>query len=530
MINKNILGRMLAGSFAILALLALLGAGLGIAGLLAVDDATRQAVDRNLAWERMAAEAHRLAAINAARYKALALSSEPEVGELLSADIAATDRSYRELVGRLRDQLQDEGGRARLNAIGAADTEFRAAVQALTAARDSNLTERIRQEYSQRFLPRANALLQAVDALARAQREAIDAAAASVHERSLSARWGLAGFALAAMLFSAVLAGWLSRRISAPILNASHTAARVADYDLAQDIQGHARDEAGRLLEALGRMQANLRNLVSQVREAALSLHGAAGEMAQANHDLSRRTEGTASSLDRTVAALDHLTRNLQQSNQALAQARELAHSASAQASDGGAIVAQLVTGMQAIRERSQRVAEIVSVIDGIAFQTNLLALNAAVEAARAGDRGRGFAVVAAEVRQLAQRSAQAARGVKDLIAQSIASVQDGAAHAERAGQVVDGAVRAIHGVAGSISEIAQASAAQGGQISALGETMARVSEATQQNSALVEESAAASQQLQTQAETLSALISRFVLPGATALPTLPAPALDATS
>jgi len=525
--HKNVLGRLLAGSFTLLVLLALLGSGLGIAALLRVDTATREAVDRNLAWERTAAEAHRLAAINAARYKAFALSAEPEVGEVLAADIHATERAYRERIGRLRDQLRDERGRARLAAIAAAEADFHAAVQALVAARDSNLTERIRREYEERFLPRANALLQSVDGLARAQREAIDAAAAGVHERSRIARWWLAGFALAAMLVSALLAGWLSRRISAPILHASQTAARVADYDLAQDIRGHARDEAGRLLDALGRMQANLRGLVSQVREAARSLHGAAGEMAQGNQDLSRRTESTATGLDRTVLALDQITRNLQQSSRALGQARELARSASAQAGDGGAIVAELVASMQGIRQRSQQVAEIVSLIDGIAFQTNLLALNAAVEAARAGEHGRGFAVVAAEVRQLAQRSAQAARDVKGLIADSIASVQDGAARAERAGEVVDGAVQAIHGVAGAISEIAQATAAQDGEISYLNEAMARVSEATQQNSALVEQSAAASRHLNDQAETLSALISRFVLPGGERpIGMLPAPPL----
>lgn len=511
--NDNALGRMLAVSFAVLVLLGLLGSSFGITALLQVDSATRGAVAENLRSERQASDAHRLAGINAARYKSIALSSEPEVAEVLAVDIAATAREYQASMNLLRTELSDPASRAGLDAIAAAEDRFAGAVKELMAARDANVTERIRQEYEGNFVPSANALSSAVEGLVRTQRGAIDAAAANIHAQSRFARWSLAGFALAALIVGVLLAGWLTRRISTPLLHASHTAGRVAGFDLAQEIRGHGRDEAGRLLDALGRMQANLRELVTRVRESAHNVHLAAGEMAQGNQDLSRRTEGTAMTLDRTVAALEQITRNLQQSSRELARARELASGAAQQAVGGGVIVADLVRGMRQVRQQSQKVEEIVGLIDGIAFQTNLLALNAAVEAARAGEAGRGFAVVAAEVRQLALRSAEAARDVKGLIATSLGSIEAGARQAETVGEVMEGTVQAIQGVAAAITEVARATEAQDGEVSGVHEAMARVSEATQQNSALVEQSASASRHLQGQAEVLAGLIGRFILP-----------------
>ncbi|MDE2606299.1 MAG: HAMP domain-containing protein [Burkholderiales bacterium] len=512
--QTNVLGRLLAASFGLLVVLAVLGAVLGSAALLRVDAATTEVVAGRLASERLAAEVYRRVALASERFKAMSLSSEPGVQEALSADARATQKEYRALLEEMGRRAPDADARERLAAVAAADARFQKAVQGLAAAVDTNYTETIRRNYDTSFLPASRDLLGAVDALAGAQRQAIDAAAADIHQRSIAARWGLAAFAFAALVLSAILARWLARRISQPISFASQTAVRVADFDLAQDIAGHSRDEAGRLLAALGQMQDNLRALVGEVSGSARHLHVAASEMAQGNLDLSQRTEETASSLDRTAAALERITSTLRESTRALAGVRQRAGDAAADAVAGGELVAQLVQRMHGIQDESKAIAEIVALIDGIAFQTNLLALNAAVEAARAGEHGRGFSVVAAEVRQLALRTAAAAGDVKQRVGSSMQSVQAGAVLAARVGDTVAGVVASMKEVASTIHEVAAATQAQGAGISEVNEAMNRVSEATQQNAALVEQSSAASQRLTEQAEAMTRLISRFVLPG----------------
>ncbi|NML48367.1 HAMP domain-containing protein [Ramlibacter sp. G-1-2-2] len=511
--HRNVLGRLLAACFSALVVLAVLGATLGSTALLRIDAATRAVVDQRLACERLAAEVYRLVSLSAERYKAMSLSSEPGVQEALTADARATQKQYRTLLAQLDGTSAEDETRERLVAVTAADAAFQQAVQGLSKAVDTNMTETIRKEYGARFQPAAQALLQAVDALQATQRQAIDASAAAIHRSSVQARWALVAFALAAMVVSAVLVRWLSKRISHPISFASQTAARVADFDLAHDIRGHSRDEAGRLLAALSQMQENLRGLVGDVSGSARDLHLAASEMAQGNEDLSERTEDTAASLDRTAAALEQITCTLNESARALAGVRQLAAGAATDAVAGGELVGQLVQRMHAIQDESRRVTEIVGLIDGIAFQTNLLALNAAVEAARAGEHGRGFAVVAAEVRQLAMRAAAAARDVKTRVAGSMQSVQDGTAVAGRAGDTVAGVVRSIQSVSQTVHELATATQAQGAGISQVNDAVLQVSEATQRNAALVVQSSAASQRLTQQAQALKGLISRFVLP-----------------
>ncbi|HEX7890597.1 MAG TPA: methyl-accepting chemotaxis protein [Ramlibacter sp.] len=504
---------MLGLSFFVIVVLCVLGAALGSLALLRVDAATKDVVQRRLAAERNAAEAYRLVALTAERYKAMSLSSEPGVQEALARDAQATRREYRALLERMGLQAQEEAARERVAAAVASDAGFDKAVRGLVAAVDTNMTETIRKEYEGRFVPASSDLLRAVDAMAATQREAIDASAAGIHDRSVEARWGLAGFALAALLVSAVLARWLSARISHPISFASQAAARVADFDLAREIEGHSRDEAGRLLGALAQMQDNLRALVANVGTSARSLHSAAQEMACGNQDLSQRTEETAGSLDRTAVAIVQITSTLQASGAALGEVQVLAGRAAEDAVAGGELVAGLVGRMQGIQQESQQIAEIVALIDGIAFQTNLLALNAAVEAARAGEHGRGFAVVAAEVRQLALRAAGAARDVNNRVSRSDESVQAGASLAAKVGETIAGVVESMKAVAGTIHELAEATRSQREGISEVNGAMARVSDATQQNAALVEQSSVASLRLTEQAESLAGLISRFVLP-----------------
>ena len=509
----NILGRRLLATFVTVLLLTLAGSAIGVWSLRSVDAATRQAIENNVATERLVADAYRLQAINAERYKAMALSSEPEVGEILSADIERTQTHYRELMDQLATRLQTPAEQALLTGTHDKAQDFQAAVKELVTARDFGLTERIRKVFTERFEPSAAALLGSLQQLAQSQRDAIDAAGAQIAQSSQRAQVALTLFCATALLLGSVLTWWLVRSISRPIGTANATAQRVSSLDLRENIEGHNRDEAGQLLLSLNTMQEALRTLVRQVRQSAQSVRLAAHEIAQGNADLSERTEGTASSLQQTAAALEQVTQRLHQSTETAARAEHMANHASAVATEGGNAMAQVVRTMQNIQQSSRKVEEVTGVIDSIAFQTNILALNAAVEAARAGEQGRGFAVVAAEVRQLAMRAGEAAREIKGLIATSAQNVETGTALVNGAGHTMGQIVDSIRNVASMISDISTTTLSQTRDINDINTAVARLDQMTQQNSALVEESAAASEGLRHQANELTHLISQFVLP-----------------
>ena len=511
--TTNILGRRLLATFVTVLLLTLAGSAIGVWSLRSVDAATRQAIENNVATERLVADAYRLQAINAERYKAMALSSEPEVGEILSADIERTQTQYRELMDQLATRLQTPAEQALLTGTHDKAQDFQAAVKELVAARDFGLTERIRKVFAERFEPSAAALLGSLQQLAQSQRDAIDAAGAQIAQSSQRAQVALTLFCATALLLGSVLTWWLVRSISRPIGAANATAQRVSSLDLRENIEGHNRDEAGQLLLSLNTMQEALRTLVMQVRQSAQSVRLAAHEIAQGNADLSERTEGTASSLQQTAAALEQVTQRLHQSTETAARAEHMASQASAVATEGGNAMAQVVHTMQNIQQSSRKVEEVTGVIDSIAFQTNILALNAAVEAARAGEQGRGFAVVAAEVRQLAMRAGEAAREIKGLIATSAQNVETGTALVNGAGHTMGQIVESIRNVASMISDISTTTLSQTRDINDINTAVARLDQMTQQNSALVEESAAASEGLRHQANELTHLISQFVLP-----------------
>ena len=511
--TTNILGRRLLATFVTVLLLTLAGSAIGVWSLRSVDAATRQAIENNVATERLVADAYRLQAINTERYKAMALSSEPEVGEILSADIERTQTQYRELMDQLATRLQTPAEQALLTGTHDKAQDFQAAVKELVTARDFGLTERIRKVFTERFEPSAAALLGSLQQLAQSQRDAIDAAGAQIAQSSQRAQVALTLFCATALLLGSVLTWWLVRSISRPIGAANATAQRVSSLDLRENIEGHNRDEAGQLLLSLNTMQEALRTLVMQVRQSAQSVRLAAHEIAQGNADLSERTEGTASSLQQTAAALEQVTQRLHQSTETAARAEHMASQASAVATEGGNAMAQVVRTMQNIQQSSRKVEEVTGVIDSIAFQTNILALNAAVEAARAGEQGRGFAVVAAEVRQLAMRAGEAAREIKGLIATSAQNVETGTALVNGAGHTMGQIVDSIRNVASMISDISTTTLSQTRDINDINTAVARLDQMTQQNSALVEESAAASEGLRHQANELTHLISQFVLP-----------------
>jgi methyl-accepting chemotaxis protein len=309
-----------------------------------------------------------------------------------------------------------------------------------------------------------------------------------------------------------LLAVWVSRLIARPIEEAVAVAQRVAGGDLTADIQSTSKDEAGQLLDALKTMNGSLLTIVAEVRQGTSTITTASTEIAAGNLDLSSRTEQQASSLEETASAMEELTSTVKQNADNAKQANQLAVSASEVASAGGDVVGKVVDTMGSINESSRKIADIISVIDGIAFQTNILALNAAVEAARAGEQGRGFAVVASEVRSLAQRSAAAAKEIKGLIEGSVAQVDLGSKLVEEAGTTMTEVVNSVRRVTDIVAEITSASQEQSEGIEQINLAITQMDEVTQQNAALVEQAAAAAQSLQEQAEKLTDTVSVFKL------------------
>ena len=301
--------------------------------------------------------------------------------------------------------------------------------------------------------------------------------------------------------------------ICRPLADARRMALAIAGGDLSQRIAAEGKDEVADLQRALADMQQGLGALVAQVRDASGSIATASQEIATGNHDLSQRTEQTASNAQEAVASLSQLTSNVQQTAASSQMANQLASSASGTATRGGSVVAQAVASMHEISASSRKIGDIIGLIDSIAFQTNILALNAAVEAARAGEQGRGFAVVASEVRALAGRSADAAREIKGLIAESVGNVSNGSTQVEKAGSTMDEIVVSVRRVADIMREMSEASQDQTVGIAQINQAMQQMDQVTQENAALVEEAAAAAQSLQSQAQALVQTVSVFHTP-----------------
>ena len=322
---------------------------------------------------------------------------------------------------------------------------------------------------------------------------------------------------LFSVLFVATVLGiffaWIiTRSITVPLQGALDVAEKVASGDLSSQVAVIGKDEVSSLLQALKNMNDNLAATVGQVRIGTETITVAAKEIASGNADLSSRTESQASSLEETASSMEELTSTVKQNADNARQANQLVVSATGVAVKGGAVVGQVVVTMGSIKESSRKIVDIISVIDGIAFQTNILALNAAVEAARAGEQGRGFAVVAAEVRNLAQRSASAAKEIKTLIGDSVDKVDQGSKLVDEAGKTMDEIVTSVQHVAEIMSEIAAASQEQSAGIEQVNFAVVQMDEMTQQNAALVEQAAAAAESMEEQALALSQAVSVFKL------------------
>ncbi len=317
---------------------------------------------------------------------------------------------------------------------------------------------------------------------------------------------------LAGIAFAIFMGVWLARGVMRPLAKAVHVAGRIATGDLSQDIIVLTKNEVGALFQALKEMNQSLAKTVAEVRQGSETIGVASREIAAGNADLSARTESQAGSLEETASSMVELTSTVKKNADNSREANQLALNASGVAAQGGKIVSRVIDTMGSIKESSRRIVDIIAVIDGIAFQTNILALNAAVEAARAGEQGRGFAVVASEVRNLAQRSAGAAREIKSLIGDSVEKVDAGGKLVDEAGQTMGLIMTSIKQLAEIMSEITAASQEQSDGIEEVNRSISHIDEMTQQNAALVEQAASAAETMQEQAQALVHAVSVFHL------------------
>ncbi|MES2259817.1 MAG: methyl-accepting chemotaxis protein [Pseudomonadota bacterium] len=506
------IGTRLAAGFGIV--IVLLGGIVVVAerSLAALNQATEQIVDDRYPQVALATELLSQVNENAISMRNMLLADNPDMLKAETAAIEAGEKSIAAGLQRLQGMLSSDAGRKAYQDMLELRTKYQAgqaefmklASSGGTVDASTLLMTTLRQDQLN-YIARIKGFLAGGGKLmTKSGKEA-----AELYRQKRLHIWLLAG---AACILAAGLALWITRSITEPINAAVRIARTVAGGDLSSHIEVHSRDEIGQLQQALKEMNASLRKIVSEVRGGTDAIALATCEIAQGNMDLSGRTEQQAGSLEETASALEQLTATVSQNADHTRAAQQRAQDASDVAGGSSRLVEQVVATMDAISDASRRIADITGVIDGIAFQTNILALNAAVEAARAGEQGRGFAVVASEVRNLAQRSAAAARDIKGLIEDSSISVNNGSKLAQQAGETMHNVVASVARVAGIVGEIAAASAEQSSGLGQVNQAVALMDEATQQNAALVEQAAAAAQSLQERAATLAQLVSVFRL------------------
>lgn len=440
------------------------------------------------------------------------LSRTPEELQSTLEDIGAKRKVIDEAVAGFQANVRSQQGKQLIGMV-------QDKLAAFWTAGETNLGMTAAGKRSEAFdhlvtvlIPARQSLLATVEELRMYQQELLDGMVSESEAQAHNTKLVQAALNVAIAALLSWTAWQATQYVRRRIGTASRAAARIAEGDLTSTIDVEGNDEFRPMLLQMREMQTSLQSIVSQVRAATQSIATASTEIASGNQDLSVRTEVAASNLQQTSDAMEQLTANVKQSADSARLASQLASNAAEVASRGGSVVTQVVATMEDIRGSSRKISDIIGVIDGIAFQTNILALNAAVEAARAGEQGRGFAVVASEVRSLAQRSAEAAKEIKTLIGASVDSVESGNALVAHAGQTMTEIVGSVQRVSEIVEEIAAAASLQSQSIGQVNGSVTQLDQMTQQNAALVEESAAAAESLESQAQALSRVVGVFKL------------------
>ena len=513
--------------FAILILLMLMSIGIGISRFSSVAESNRRIIDEDLASADIAHSIDETAREDARRTLELFILSNKTARAKSYERIDQNKKLIDSALESLHKLANSDDDTKQLAKIKESRTAYaKSFIRAAELVEEDKRDEAVKV-MNEETLPTLDKLLADIKQLVELQQKEVKISSSIATQNTNTARMLMVTLAIIATVAGTLLSLRITNSITRPLNEAVAAAKHVADGDLTTRIEPKTNDETGQLLRTLKEMNDSLVRTVTQVRMATDSITTAAGEIAAGNADLSSRTESQASSLEETASSMEELTTTVKQNADNARQANQLVVSASDVALKGGQVVDKVVETMSSINESSRKIVDIIGVIDGIAFQTNILALNAAVEAARAGEQGRGFAVVAAEVRNLAQRSASAAKEIKALIGDSVEKVDAGTRLVDEAGKTMDEIVTSVKHVADIMAEITAASAEQSAGIEQVNQAITHMDEITQQNAALVEQAAAAAQAMQDQAGTLSQAVSVFKLDQSiTQMPTV-APALQ---
>jgi methyl-accepting chemotaxis protein len=479
---------------------------------------TNQLLTKKLQTERLITAWKATIQANGQSALAAAKATDPETQHYFEDVIAANVKASQEALKQIDANITDPTAKALLATALEKRATFQQIRKHVLEEKTAGNLEQSQKLITQEYVPASDAFLASVQALVDRQKAVIDEIGAGINQRSTNANLLIMGLSLTAVA-SAVLLGWLITRSVLQQLGgepdyAAAITDRIAGGDLSVAVELKDGDRSS-LLFSIVAMRDKLASIVSEVRTSTDSVATASNEIASGNHDLASRTEQQAGSLEETASSMEELTATVKQNTEFARQANQLAASATGVAVRGGEVVGGVVATMESISASSKQIVDIIGVIDGIAFQTNILALNAAVEAARAGEQGRGFAVVATEVRNLAQRSASAAKDIKHLISESVEKIANGATLVDEAGNTMSEIVRSIRHVSEIMEQITVASGEQEAGIEQVNQAIIEMDGVTQQNAALVEEASAAAEALQGQSTHLAELVSVFRLDGA---------------